>query len=138
MGTPEGEKIIYRIAEARRKDSQDVGELGIIKDENGNILIEEEEVKRRWKEYFSQLLNTENECEELENVPPVEGPIANTRESEVESAIKKGKVNKAAGMSELTTEMIKALGNLGKEWVHTLLEKICYVEEMQGTGTIVG
>ena len=130
METPEGEKMIYRIAESRRRDRQDVGEVGIIKDENGNILIEEEEVKRRWKDYFTQLLNTENECEELEYVPPVEGPITNISENEVESAIKKGKVNKAAGKSEVTTEMIKALGNLGKEWVHRLLERICDVEEM--------
>ncbi|XP_066959110.1 uncharacterized protein [Macrobrachium rosenbergii] len=85
----------------------------MIKDDSANNLTEE--VKRRWKDYFSQPLDTENECEELENVPPVEGPITNIRESEVENAIKKGKVNKAAGKSELTIEMIKALGNLDKE-----------------------
>ncbi|XP_066952522.1 uncharacterized protein [Macrobrachium rosenbergii] len=113
MGPPEREKTIYRIAEARRKDRQDVGGVGIIEDENGNILTEKEEVKRRWKEYFSQLLNTENEYGELENVPPVEEPTANMRESEVENAKKRGKVNKAAGKSEVTIEMIKALGNLG-------------------------
>ena len=130
MGTPEGEKIIYKIAESRRRSRQDVGEVGIIKDENGNILIEEEKVKRRWKEYFSQLLNTENECEELDNIPPVEGPIENINEDEVENAIKKGKLNKAVGKSEVSIEMIKALGNLGKEWVYILLEKIWDVEEM--------
>ena len=120
MGTPEGEKIIYKIAESRRRSRQDVGEVGIIKDENGNILIEEEKVKRRWKEYFSQLLNTENECEELDNIPPVEGPIENINEDEVENAIKKGKLNKAVGKSEVSIEMIKALGKLGKEWVYML------------------
>ena len=130
MGTPEGEKMIYKIAESRKRSRQDVGEVGIIKDENGNILIEEEKVKRRWKEYFSQLLNSENECEDLENIPPVEGQIANISENEVENAIKKGKANKAAGKSEVTIEMIKALGNLGKEWVYVLLEKIWDLEEM--------
>ncbi|XP_064090700.1 uncharacterized protein LOC135204418 [Macrobrachium nipponense] len=129
-GTPEGEKIIYRIAEARRIDRQDVGEAGIIKHEIGNIFIEEEEVKRRWRDHFSQLLNNESECEELENVSPVEEPIANIRENDVENAIKKGKVNKAAGKSEVTIEMIKASGNLDREWLHTLLENIWHVEGM--------
>lgn len=34
MGPPKREKTIYRIAEARRKDRQDVGEVGIIEDPN--------------------------------------------------------------------------------------------------------
>ena len=130
LETTEGEKIIYRVAEARRKERQDVGELGVIKDENGNIIIDEENIKKRWKNYFSQLLNTENECGELEEVLPVEGPIVNINVSEVENAIKRGKVNKAAGKSEVTMEMIKALEDLGKEWVYMLLERIWDTEEM--------
>ena len=34
-----GEKLMYKIAESRKRNRQDVGEVGIIKDENGNILI---------------------------------------------------------------------------------------------------
>ena len=97
--------MMYKIAESRKRNRQDVGEVGIIKDENGNILIEEEKVMSRWKEYFSQLLNSENECEDLENIPPVEGPIANISENEVENAIKKCKENEAAGKSVVTREM---------------------------------
>ncbi|XP_066963241.1 uncharacterized protein [Macrobrachium rosenbergii] len=112
MGTPEGGKIIYRTAEARRKDRQDIGEVGVIKDENGNIFTEKEEVKRRWKEYFSQLLNIENECEELENVPPVDEPIANIRQSEVENAIKKGKGTKKSSL--LVSETNRTTREVGK------------------------
>ena len=85
---------MYKIAESRKRNRQDVGEVGIIKDENGNIPIWEEKVKRRWKDYFIQLLNTESEGEDLENIHPVEGPIANISENEVEMLIKKGKANK--------------------------------------------
>ena len=47
-----GEKMMYKIVESRKRNRQDVGEVGIIKDENGNILIREEKVKSRWKDYF--------------------------------------------------------------------------------------
>ena len=63
---PEGEKVIYRVAKARAKERQDIHKIGIIKDKNGNILVEENSIKSRWRDYFSQLLNTENEYEELE------------------------------------------------------------------------
>ena len=127
---PEGEKVIYRVARARENERQDVDKIEIIKDENGNILVEENSIKSRWRDYFSQLLNTENRYEELERILPVERPIVNISRSEVEKAINKGKANKAGGRSEITIEMIKVLGDLGREWVHTLLEKIWDSEKM--------
>lgn len=130
LETPEGEKIIYRVAKARNETRKDVGEIAIIKDQNGNILMKEDDVKRRWKEYFSNLLNTENEYEELENALPVEGPIPNICKGEVEKAIKNGKTNRAGGKSEVTIELIKALEELGKDWIYALLEKIWNTEKM--------
>ena len=124
---PEGEKVIYRVARARENERQDVDKIEIIKDENGNILVEENSIKSGWRDYFSQLLNTENKYEELERVLPVERPIVNINRSEVEKAINKGKANKAGGPSEI---MIKVLGDLSRECVHTLLVKIWDSEKM--------
>ena len=130
LDTPEGEKIIYKVAKARNEKKKDVGEIAIVKDQNGDILIMEEDIKRRWQEYFSNLLNMENEYEELSETLPVEGPIPNISRSEVENAIKKGKANKAGGKSEVTIEMIKALEEFGVEWTYSLLEKIWSTERM--------
>ena len=47
LDTPEGEKIIYRVAKARNEGRKDVGELSIMKDQNGNMLTKEEDIKRR-------------------------------------------------------------------------------------------
>ena len=53
----------------------------------------------------------------------------------VKTQLKKGKANKAVGKSEVKIEMIKALGNLGHEWVYILLERYeVQRREMQGTG----
>ena len=81
--------MIYKVAATRRKNKQDVAEVGVIKDGNGNILIEGDKIIKRWAEYFSQLLNTENVYEELEDIPLVGGPIAHISRSEVEYAIKR-------------------------------------------------
>ena len=47
----------------------------MIKDENGKVL-HEEEVKERWKMYFEQLMNVENER--------IEREVETARESEIE------------------------------------------------------
>ena len=130
LDTPEGEKIIYRVAKARNKMRKDVGDIAIIKDQNGNILIKEDDIKRRWQEYFTNLLNTQNEYGELCEALPVEGPIPNVSVGEIDIAIRKGKNNKAGGKSEVAIELIKALEELGQGWMYSLLEKIWSTERM--------
>ena len=61
LGTREGEQDIYKIASLRKRQRQDLGQLSVIKDREGNILHRDEGIKKRWKEYFEQLLNTGNE-----------------------------------------------------------------------------
>ncbi|XP_063865384.1 uncharacterized protein LOC135103270 [Scylla paramamosain] len=130
LDTPDGEKIIYRVVKVRNEMRKDFGEVAIVKDQNGDILMMEEDIKRRWQEYFSNQLNMENEYEELSETLPVEGPIPNISRREVDKAIKKGKTNKAGGKSEVTIEIIKAVGEFGVEWTYLLLEKIWSTEKM--------
>ena len=47
----------------------------MIKDQQGEVLTDEEKVKERWREYYTTLLNKENQRDELEDTPPLEGPI---------------------------------------------------------------
>ncbi|XP_063851765.1 uncharacterized protein LOC135095055 [Scylla paramamosain] len=129
LDTPDGEKIIYRVAKVRNEMRKDVGEVAIVKDQNGDILMMED-IKRRWQEYLSNLLNMENEYEELSGTLPVEGSIPNISRREVDKAIKKGKANKTGGKSEVTIKIIKAQGEFGVEWTYSLLEKIWKTEKM--------
>ncbi|XP_034047688.1 collagen alpha-2(V) chain [Thalassophryne amazonica] len=75
LETKEGEKKIYKVAKQRARTRQDVGEVAGIKNKNGVLLTDEEKIKERWREYFNNLLNVENEREQLEECPPVEGPV---------------------------------------------------------------
>ena len=76
-------------------NTRDVGAVNTIKSREGNMLYEEDEVAKRWKEYFEELLNEENVREEIEDSAPVEGPVYAIAEEEVKRAISKMKNGKA-------------------------------------------
>ena len=94
-----------------------------IKDFDGNILTDENEILSRWREYFEDLLN------------PVKASTRDTHEvthlgedkvftaAEVATAIKGIKSGKAAGEDEIRPEMLKALTGEEILW----LTRVCQV-----------
>ena len=64
LETKEGENEVFRITNQKNRQSKDVQQVRVIKSKTGEILMEEEKVKQRWKEYFDNLLNHENPREE--------------------------------------------------------------------------
>ena len=60
LETKEGEKELYRLATQRDRAGKDVQHVRIIKDKNGNVMVNSEAVVNRWKEYFEKLMNEEN------------------------------------------------------------------------------
>ncbi|KAK3573623.1 hypothetical protein QTP86_029993, partial [Hemibagrus guttatus] len=73
LDTREGEKDLYRLARQRDRDGKDVQQVRVIKDRDGRVLTSEESVQRRWKEYFEELMNEENESgKRVEGVNSVE------------------------------------------------------------------
>ncbi|KAK3556710.1 hypothetical protein QTP70_015094, partial [Hemibagrus guttatus] len=63
LDTREGEKDLYRLARQRDRDGKDVQQVRVIKDVDGSVLTSEESAQMRWKEYFVELMNEENERE---------------------------------------------------------------------------
>ena len=63
LETKVGEKELYRLARQRNRAGKDVQHVRVIKDENGNVMINSEAVLKRWKEYFGKLMNEENNRE---------------------------------------------------------------------------
>ena len=55
-----GEKELYRLAKQRDRTGKDVQHARVIKDENGNVMLNSEALLKRWKEYFEKLMNEEN------------------------------------------------------------------------------
>ena len=57
LETKEGEKELHRLARQRNRAGKDVQHMRVIKDENGNVMVNSEAVLKRWKEYFEKLMN---------------------------------------------------------------------------------
>ncbi|KAK3542853.1 hypothetical protein QTP70_005435 [Hemibagrus guttatus] len=81
LDTREGEKDLYR------------------------VLTSEKSVQRRWKEYFEELMNEENEREKrVEGVNSVEQKVDKIRKDDVRKALKRMKSGKAVGPDDIPVE----------------------------------
>ncbi|KAK3508381.1 hypothetical protein QTP70_025787 [Hemibagrus guttatus] len=108
LDTREGEKDLYRLARQRDQDGKDVQQVRVIKDRDGRVLTSEESVQRRWKEYFEELMNEENEREKrVEGVNSVEQKVDKIRKDEVRKALKRMKSGKAVGLDDIPVEGAK-------------------------------
>ena len=63
LETKEGEKELYRLARQRDRTGKDVQHVRVIKDENGNVMVNSKAVVKRWKKYFEKLMNKKNDID---------------------------------------------------------------------------
>ena len=69
--TSEGQKYVYRIAVARDRAGKDIGQTRTIKRETGDMLMNDEYIRERWGQYFSWLMNEEDQRLETEDRAPI-------------------------------------------------------------------
>ncbi|KAI5630562.1 hypothetical protein C0J50_7584 [Silurus asotus] len=102
LDTKEGEKDLYRLARQRDRAGKDVLQVRAVKDGEGNVLTSEESVLRRWREYFEQLMNEENQRERrLDDVELVKQDVDRISKEEVRAAIKRMKSGKSVGPDDI-------------------------------------
>ncbi|KAK3559241.1 hypothetical protein QTP86_008352 [Hemibagrus guttatus] len=125
LDTREGEKDLYRLARQRDRDGKDVQQVRVIKDRDGRVLTSEESVQRRWKEYFEELMNEENEREKrVEGVNSVEQKVDKIRKDEVRKASVRMKCGKAVGPDDIPVEVWKCLGEAAVEFLTSLFNRV--------------
>ena len=101
----------------------------LVKDENRNVLGVDKAVKTRWKNYFDQLMNTENERiarEATEN----EGEVREIMTVEVVEALKKMKKDETARPDDIPAEAWKCPGQTGVEKLRHLFNGILETEKI--------
>ncbi|MCJ8736375.1 hypothetical protein PDJAM_G00257640 [Pangasius djambal] len=131
LDTREGQKDLYRLARQRDRDGKDMQQVRVIKDRDGRVLTSEESVQRRWKEYFEELMNEENEREKrVEEVTSVEQKVDKIRKDEVRKALKRMKSRKAVGPDDIPVEVWKCLGEAAVEFLTSLFNRVLESEKM--------
>ncbi|KAK3507750.1 hypothetical protein QTP70_035081, partial [Hemibagrus guttatus] len=120
-----------RLARQRDRDGKDVQQVRVIKDRDGRVLTSEESVQRRWKEYFEELMNEENDREKrVEGVNSVEQKVDKIRKDEVRKALKRMKSGKAVGPDDIPVEVWKCLGEAAVEFLTSLFNRVLESEKM--------
>ncbi|XP_072377966.1 uncharacterized protein [Diabrotica undecimpunctata] len=118
------EKLFFKtLKNLRTEKAQQTPEQ--IRDKEGHLLHDNDHILDRWKQYFEDLLNIQNdvdiiteEPEEVEQEDQIQDEITMAETKEIIQKLKKGK---AAGFDKITAEMLKNMGDKGIE----LLTKLC-------------
>ena len=98
LETKEDEKKFDRLVRQRDRAGKDVRHLRVIKDENGNVMVNSEAVLKRWKEYFEKLMNEENDRDPRTKEAEVVNKKVNcVSREEVKNALRRMKKGKAVG-----------------------------------------
>ena len=93
---------------------------GCIKDRNGKLLFDQEDISSRWAEYITELYNDDRG--EMPSFEVTSGE--NIMKEEVELVIKSMKDKKAAGPDGLSTETLKALDDQNIDMITDLCNTI--------------
>jgi hypothetical protein len=124
LGSEQGKKNVFRIAKQMAKERQDVVGINCLKESSGRIVTDSKGIKKTWKDYMEKLLNEENDWDHDVACEKISGPCCRITRVEVEKALKKMKKGKAAGPSGVVSEMLKAAGEIGAEWMTDLCNSI--------------
>ena len=131
LETKEGEKELCRLARQRDRAGKDVHHVRVIKDENGNVMVNSEAVLKRWKEYFEKLMNEENNREpRTEEAEVVKEEVNGISREEVKNALRRMKKGKAVGPDELPVEVWKCMRKMGIEFLTRLFNRLLMGERM--------
>ncbi|ONM53611.1 Retrovirus-related Pol polyprotein LINE-1 [Zea mays] len=134
LDTKQGEKDIFRMAKIRERETRDVNQVKCIKDEANQLLVKNEEIKNRWKEYFNKLFNGGNESSTIELDEPFDdnnrGFVRRIQEYEVKEALKRMKIGKAMGPDGIPIEVWRCLGDIAIVWLTKLFNNIFRTNRM--------
>ena len=98
------------MARQRDREGKDVQHVSVVKDENGNVMVNSEAVLKRWKEYFEKMMNEENNGDpRTEEAEVVNEEVNCVSREDVKNALQRMKKGRAVGPDELPVEVRKCI-----------------------------
>ena len=105
--------------------------MRVIKNENGNVMVNSEAGLKRWKEYFEKLMNQENDRNpRTEEAEVVSKEVNCVSREEVKNAIRRMKKGKAVGPDELPIEVWKCMGEMEIKFLTRLFNRLLMGKRM--------
>ena len=100
----------------------------VVKDKDQKILVRDEEIKERWREYFDKLFNG-NSTQDLDDLTIQcqnmnHSYIRRISESEVKEGLNRMKSRKDIGPDGIPIEVWRCFGEVGVRWLTNLFNKI--------------
>jgi hypothetical protein len=103
----------------------------LVRDDNGDLLADSNNILNRWKCYFSQLLNVHNVSDvrqiEIHTAGP---PVPSPSHLEVEIVIAKLKKYKSPGSDQIVTQQLQRGGETLESAIHKLVNSIWNKKEL--------
>ena len=123
--SPDGDNV-FRIAKQMAHTNRDIVSENCVRNDAGELAINDEDKLNAWVEHYARLLNVEFDwpSDTLPEVAPTAGPPPSVPASVIRKALSKMKCGKAAGPSGITAEMLKAAGEEGIELARQLAEAV--------------
>ena len=119
---------IYRMARIRERKTRDINQIKCIKDGTDRLLVKDDEIKGRWREYFDKLFNGENEGTTFELDDSFDDTnirfVRRFQEAEIGEALKRMKGGKAMGPDGIPIEVWRCLGDRAIVWLTKLFNLI--------------
>ena len=116
-------KLLYSMAKNYRSSANE--QTYAIKDEDGQLLVQPDDISKRWKEYFDQLLNVQGN-EDLAVYVDLEVDLEEVIEditgSEILGAVSRMKRGKATGDDDLPVENVKEAGDEAQKLLLTIMQ----------------
>jgi hypothetical protein len=123
----EGENIVYKMAKLRERNIRDFNRVKCIKNETDRLLVKDDEIKNRLREYFDKLFNDESEKTAIELDDSVDTNrrfVRRIQKSEVKETLKKIKTGKALEPDDIPIEVWRCLENIAIVWLTKLFNII--------------
>ncbi|CAG9134602.1 unnamed protein product [Plutella xylostella] len=119
-----GKLQLHLVRKARGKSENT--NLDVIRDENGDVLNDENKILKRWKEYFESLFES-TDCMTVSDVEVESERIVDEENKismkEIMDALKIMKVGKSAGYDRVSLEMLRAGGGVAASELYQLFNE---------------